>query len=220
MNLTPYIRDRAGANVTFEPMAQDRLRYVWFDYDPGPTYSPRSFDLNRDYPRLFTKGQLQTPNNPDLTDFQRRGGKVIVYQGLNDLLDAPPIADYIAKATRIVGGKERADQFMRLYLIPGMDHCRGGVGVDTVDWITALENWVEKKEPPQTLIGAQRNDGVGPPGAKGFPLDPAKILKTRPLYPFPNVAAYVGSGDSAQAANFKPAPLTYMPLAEKPGGDP
>jgi pimeloyl-ACP methyl ester carboxylesterase len=216
LNLAPYIRDKAGANITFEPMAQDRLRYVWFDYDPGPTYSPRSFDLNRDYPRLFTKGQLQTPNNPDLSDFQRRGGKVIVYQGLNDLLDIPPIAEYVAKATRIAGGQKNADEFMRFYAIPGMDHCRGGVGVDTVDWIGALENWVEKQQPPATLIGARRSDAVGPPGANGFPLDPAKVTKTRPIYPFPDVATYVGTGDSTRAENFKPAPLGYTPLVGPP----
>jgi len=220
LNLAPYIRDKAGANITFEPMAQDRLRYVWFDYDPGPAYSPRSFDLNRDYPKLFTKGLLQAPSNPDLTDFQRRGGKLIVYQGLNDLLDVPPVADYMEKATRIAGGKQNADEFMRLYLIPGMDHCRGGVGVDTVDWITALENWVEKNEPPATLIGARRSDGLGPPGAKGFPLDAAKITKTRPLYPFPDVAAYVGNGDSTKAENFKPAPLGYRPLAPESRSEP
>ncbi|MSO96956.1 MAG: tannase/feruloyl esterase family alpha/beta hydrolase [Rhodospirillaceae bacterium] len=214
MNWAPYIRDKAGANVTFEPMAQDRLRYVWFDYDPGPTYSPRSFDLDRDYPRLFTKGQLQAPSNPDLADFQRRGGKLIVYQGLNDLLDAGPLVDYVEKASRVAGGKTEADKFMKLYLIPGMDHCRGGVGVDTVDWISAMENWVEKNETPGTLIAARRSDAIGHPGAKGFPLDPAKITKTRPIYPFPDVAAYTGSGDPAKAENFKPAPLSYVPLAE------
>ncbi|MDX2143735.1 MAG: tannase/feruloyl esterase family alpha/beta hydrolase [Rhodospirillaceae bacterium] len=214
LNWAPYIRDKAGAAATFEPMAQDRLRYVWFDYDPGPTYSPRSFDLERDYQRLFTKGQLQAPNNPDLTELQRRGAKLIIYQGLNDLLDAPPLVDYVEKASRIAGGQEQADEFMRLYLIPGMDHCRGGVGVDTVDWITALENWVEKDQAPGVLIGARRTDAMGPPGAKGFPLDPATIAKTRPLYPFPDVAAYTGSGDPTQAENFAPKPLGYTPLSE------
>lgn len=203
MNLAPYIRDKTGSVATFEPMAQDRLRYVWFDYDPGPNYSPRTFDLDRDYPRLFTKGALQAPNNPDLSDFKRRGGKLIVYQGLNDLLDAEPIVDYLDKVTRISG-----DSFLRFYLIPGMDHCRGGVGVDTVDWLTALEGWVDGGAAPDALVGAKRSDGIGPPGAKGFPLDQAKIVKTRPLYRYPNVAVYAGAGDPAQAASFKPAPLS------------
>ncbi|MCB2109077.1 MAG: tannase/feruloyl esterase family alpha/beta hydrolase, partial [Rhodobacteraceae bacterium] len=182
MNLAPYIRDKAGAVISFEPMAQDRLRYFWFDYDPGPTYSPREFNLDRDYPRLFTKGAIQAPNNPDLSDFARRGGKLIVYQGLNDLLDAEPVTDYVEKVTRIAGGKDSADDFMRFYLIPGMNHCRGGVGVDTVDWISAMEGWIERDVAPETLTGARRSDGVGPPGAKGFPLDPASVLKTRPIY--------------------------------------
>lgn len=213
-NLAQYLRDKAGAPVTFEPMAQDRLRYVWFDYDPGPTYSPRSFDLERDYPRLFTKGALQAPNNPDLSDFKRRGGRLIVYQGLNDPLDPGPIADYLEKVTRIAGGKEAASAFLRFYLIPGMNHCRGGVGVDTVDWVTALEDWVEKSQAPGTLIAAKRSDGSGPPGAKGFPLDRTKIVKTRPLYPFPDVAKYRGTGDSNAAENFGPGPLSLRLLAD------
>lgn len=212
LNLAPYIRDKAGANISFETMAIERLRYVWFDYDPGPDYSPRSFELDRDYPKLFTKGLLQAPNNPDLSDFQRRGGKLIVYQGLNDLVDAPPLVDYVEKATRVAGGKAAADEFLRLYLIPGMDHCRGGVGVDTVDWISAMENWVEKNEAPGMLVAARRANGVGPPGAGGFPLDPATVVKTRPIYPFPDVAAYTGDGDPTKAENFRPAPLSYVPL--------
>ena len=60
-------------------MAQDRLRYTWIDYDPGPTYDADTFDLDHDFPRLFTKGFIQAPSNPDLTDFKRRGGKLITY---------------------------------------------------------------------------------------------------------------------------------------------
>lgn len=212
-NLNQYLRDKAGSPTTFEPMAEDRLRYVWFDYDPGPTYSAHAFDLERDYPRLFTKGALQAPNNPDLADFKRRGGKLIVYQGLNDLLDAEPITDYLEKVTRIVGGKAEADKFLRYYLIPGMNHCRGGVGVDTVDWVTALEDWIEKGTAPEMLVAAKRSNASGPPGAKGFPLDPASIEKTRPLYPFPNVAKY-RNGPANDSASFGPAPLSLKVMGE------
>ncbi|MDX2224608.1 MAG: tannase/feruloyl esterase family alpha/beta hydrolase [Rhodospirillaceae bacterium] len=214
LNLAAYIRDTAGADVTFEPMAQDRLRYVWFDYDPGPSYSPRNIDLDRDYPRLITKGALQAPNNPDLTDFARRGGKLVIYQGMNDPLDAEPIADYVAKVSRIAGGPAAAAAFLRFYLIPGMNHCRGGVGVDTVDWITAIEGWVERGVAPTVLIGAQRREATGAPGAKGFPLDPAGIVKTRPIYPFPDVARYLGAGDPDADSSFAPAPVSL-----KPGSD-
>ena len=79
---------------------------------------------------MFTKGFLQAPNNPDLSDFKRRGGKLITYQGLNDLLNAEPLIDYVNKVERIVGGADEADDFMRMYLVPGMNHCGGGPGVE------------------------------------------------------------------------------------------
>ena len=73
---------------------------------------------------------------------------------------------------------------------------------------------MEKNQAPAMLIGARRSDAMGPPGAKGFPLDPAAIAKTRPLYPFPDVAAYTGSGDPTKAENFAPKALTYTPLSD------
>lgn len=209
LGLMRYILNDASEMGTFEPMAQDRLRYTWFDYDPGPTYDALTFNLDTDYPRLFTKGFLQAPNNPDLTDFKRRGGKLIAYQGLNDLLNAEPLIDYIEKIERIVGGEDAADEFMRLYLIPGMNHCRGGPGVDTVDWITAMEDWVEQGDAPGTLIGYRRDGDTTMPGAGAWPLNPDTIIKSRPLYDYPNSARYTGSGDENDAANFEPQPMRY-----------
>ena len=204
-----YILNDAGEEGTFEPMAQDRLRYTWFDYDPGPAYDAGTFDLDRDFPRLFTKGFLQAPSNPDLTDFKRRGGKLITYQGLNDLLNAEPLIDYAKKVERVVGGEEAADEFMRLYLIPGMNHCRGGTGVDTVDWVTEIQAWVEDDDAPGTVMGYRRDRDISLPGAGAWPLDPDTVIKTRPLYDYPNSARYTGRGDETDAANFEPQPLSH-----------
>lgn len=204
-----YILNDAGEEGTFEPMAQDRLRYTWFDYDPGPAYDAGTFDLDRDFPRLFTKGFLQAPSNPDLTDFKRRGGKLITYQGLNDLLNAEPLIDYVKKVERVVGGEEAADEFMRLYLIPGMNHCRGGTGVDTVDWVTEIQAWVEDDDAPGTVMGYRRDRDISLPGAGAWPLDPDTVIKTRPLYDYPNSARYTGQGDKTDAANFEPQPLSH-----------
>ena len=204
-----YIRNDAGKVGTFEPMAQDRLRYTWFDYDPGPTYSAGTFDLDRDYPRLFTKGFLQAPNNPDLSDFKRRGGKLITYQGLNDLLNAEPLIDYVKKVERMVGGADIADDFMRMYLIPGMNHCGGGPGVDTFDWISEIQAWVEEGDAPGAVMGYRREGGRSLPGAGAWPLDPDTIVKTRPIYDYPNSARYSGRGDENDAANFEPKPMSY-----------
>ena len=207
--LMRYILDDAGEVGTFETLAQDRLRYTWFDYDPGPTYDAGTFDLDRDFPRLFTKGIIQAPSNPDLTDFKRRGGKLITYQGLNDMLNAEPLIEYFKKVERITGGEEATDEFMRLYLIPGMNHCRGGPGVDTFDWISEIQDWVEDGAAPGTVIGYRRDGDISLPGAGAWPLDPDTVIKTRPLYDYPNSARYTGRGDENDAANFAPKPLSF-----------
>jgi len=208
LGLMRYILNEAGEVSTFEPMAQDRLRYTWFDYDPGPTYDAGTFDLDRDYPRLFTKGFLQAPSNPDLTDFKRRGGKLITYQGINDLLNAEPLIEYVEKVERIVGGADTADEFMRLYLVPGMNHCRGGPGVDTFDWISEVTAWVEDGKAPGTVIGYRRDGDTSIPGAGAWPLDPGTVIKTRPVYDYPYTARYSGSGDENDARNFEPKPVS------------
>lgn len=209
LGLMRYILNDAGEMGTFEPMAQDRLRYTWFDYDPGPTYDALTFDLDRDYPRLFTRGFLPAPNNPDLTDFKRRGGKLITYQGLNDMLNAEPLIEYVKKVERVVGGAEAADEFLRLYLAPGMNHCRGGDGVDTFDWITEMVKWVEQDQSPGTVIGYRRDGDTSLPGAEAWPLDPSTVLKSRPVYDYPFTARYTGEGDENDATNFEPKPLGF-----------
>lgn len=211
LGLMRYILNDAGERGTFEPMAQDRLRYTWFDYDPGPTYDALTFDLDRDYPRLFTRGFLPAPNNPDLTDFKRRGGKLITYQGLNDMLNAEPLIEYVKKVERVVGGEDEADEFLRLYLAPGMNHCRGGAGVDTFDWITEIVNWVEQDKAPGTVIGYRRDGDISLPGPRAWPLDPKTVLKSRPVYDYPYSARYKGRGDENDAANFAPKPLSFSP---------
>ena len=200
-----YILNDAGEVGTFEPMAQDRLRYTWIDYDPGPTYDADTFDLDHDFPRLFTKGFIQAPSNPDLTDFKRRGGKLITYQGLNDLLNAEPLIDYVKKVERVVGGEDAADEFMRLYLIPGMNHCRGGPGVDTFDWVSEIQAWVEDGDAPGTVIGYRRDGDISLLGAVAWPLDPDTVIKTSPHF------TIIPTTPATWAAAMKTMPPTSNP---------
>ena len=79
-----------------------------------------------------------------------------------------------------------ASDFTRLYLVPGMNHCAGGPATDQFDALTALEKWVEQGQAPQSILAT----GAAFPG------------RTRPLCPYPQYAAYNGSGDSQDAANF------------------
>ena len=205
LGLMRYLLNKKGEVAQFEPLARDRLRYTWFDYDPGPKYSPVDFNLDRDYPRLFTKGFLQAPNNPDLSEYRTRGSKLILYQGLNDMLNTEPLINYVNKAKRVTDKPYQTSDFLRLYLIPGMNHCRGGPGVDQFDWIQYIRNWVEQDRAPHTVIGYKLE-----PNSKqniSWPIAKKKILKSRPIYDYPNTAQYNGSGDPNHYSNFSPYKL-------------
>jgi feruloyl esterase len=73
-------------------------------------------------------------------------------------------------------------------MVPGMAHCGGGEGPNSFDAIGALEQWVERGAPPDRIVASLVRDG--------------KVVRTRPLCPFPQVAAYSGSGSTDDAASF------------------
>ena len=87
-----------------------------------------------------------------------------------------------------MGGASRVSSNYRLFMVPGMAHCGGGTGTSTFDMVTALEEWVEGKKAPGS-IPASRADG-------------GKVVRTRPLCAYPQVATYKGSGSTDEAANF------------------
>ena len=73
-------------------------------------------------------------------------------------------------------------------MIPGMNHCAGGNGTDKFDGIGALAQWVEKGKAPDQIAASHQTAG--------------KVDRTRPLCPYPQTAAYKGSGSTDDAANF------------------
>ena len=77
-----------------------------------------------------------------------------------------------------------------MYLLPGVIHCRGGVGPDRVDWLTTLAKWVEQGKAPHRLIASKLNLN-------------GRVTMTRPLYPYPLRAVYNGNGDTNTAGNFE-----------------
>jgi feruloyl esterase len=114
----------------------------------------------------------------------KRGGKMIVYHGFNDPGPSPLSTLKYVTAAEAKLGKD-ADKSLRLFMVPGMYHCRGGPGPDSFDALSALESWVEKGVPPASIKAENKT--------KGF---------TRPLCPYPQVAKYKGTGDQNDAANF------------------
>ncbi len=178
------------------------LRYLFFDPPLGPKWQISNLEFDRDRKRVGVMESLYDSSNPDLRRFKSAGGKMIIYQGLNDLI-ARQSVDYYEMVERTMGGREATQDFLRLFVLPGVGHCRGGAGADTVDYLSYLENWVEQGKAPDRLVAAhlKQFDWEHPPT---FPLDVSNVAFTRPVYPYPVKAAYAGRGDPNDAGNFRP----------------
>jgi Tannase and feruloyl esterase len=194
-----------GVPGGYESLSTDGFRYLFFWPDPGPTWKLSDFDFDRDSRRMVIMQSLYDSSNPDLRRFKAAGGKVLVFQGLNDNSVLPrKTIDYYETVERTMGGRKETQSFCRLFILPGVGHGSGGSGADTIDYLTVLDAWVENDKVPDRLIAAhlKKHNWTEEPE---FPLDPSQIQFTRPVYPYPTRAKYQGHGDPNDAANFGPA---------------
>ena len=180
---------------------------------PSAATDPRAyamaFDLARDAVRIFATAGVYTesamqfmtpPNADDLTPLKRRGAKMIVYHGLGDGVFSA--LDTVAWWDRL-NARHAGDAagFARLFLVPGMNHCRGGPSTDQFDALTPLVKWVEQGDAPARIVAQARGVGNAVPNAEVPPSWAPD--RTRPLCPYPQVARYAGSGDPERAENFQ-----------------
>lgn len=177
-----------GAPVNNNPFqftfSDHYLRFMVFS-DPG--YDSMSFDFDDDVARVNATAPLFSADDPDLSRFRARGGKLLMWHGWADhALMADRTIQYYHDVVHTMGRK-KAESFVRLFLAPGMHHCAGGPGLNDFDSLTALENWVERGVAPERLIA--RHVGTG-------------VQRTRPLCSYPEVAVYRGKGDPNNAASF------------------
>jgi len=192
-----YLNDDSG---TVE-LATLGLRYLFFSSDPGHRWTLRDFDFDRDYRSLGVMEALYDASNPDLRVFKKAQGKLMIFQGLNDVAALPrSTIDYYEAVERVMGGRRATQDFVRLFLVPGVDHVHVGPGAATIDYLKALEDWVEEGRAPDRLIAVHLKHVDD----DGRPLDPSNVQFTRPLYPYPLRAKYRGRGNPADAESFVP----------------
>ena len=167
-------------------LSEQTMRYLVFP-KANPAYDGRTFDFDKDAGQLDALRQLVDATNPDLSAFRKRGGKLLMYYGWADQL-LPPLmgVNYYERALQTNGPDTK--EFFRFFMVPGMFHCRGGVGPDRFDAVTAIVNWVENGKAPESLLARQ--------------MDGDRVSRSRPLCPYPQVARYGGKGDVNEAANF------------------
>ena len=163
------------------------------------------FNFDTDAPRIFsTDGafgesamSFMTPpdvGNPRLTEFSKRGGKLIVYHGNSDaVFSINDTMRWYDKLSANSGGNAAATA--RLFPVPGMAHCSGGPATDQFDSLGALVDWVEKGTAPERLIATVKA------GNAEIPATWAQT-RTRPLCVYPKVATYNGTGSIEEAASF------------------
>ena len=168
-------------------------------------YNPLNFDYDQDVAlvdnKLFMGERLASiinADNPDLRPFKKAGGKLIHYHGWSDPGVAPQSSvDYYEKVTAILGEGQpnrfsalgKTQDFYRLFMVPGMQHCTGGPGTDNFDALSSLQKWVEKDQAPEKITATRLNsDG--------------SVIRSRPLCPYPRIAKYRGQGDKTHEGSF------------------
>jgi len=193
-----------GAMVT----ADNFWRYWAYPEDAGPNaaYPPYpKFDFDT---QPWTTGPDNIFSAPEggsdlLTTFAEKGGKFVLYHGWSDDAITPATAiDFYNEQVSALGGRVGSDDALRLFVMPGVEHCGGGPGADVVDFLTIIENWVEKGEPPGSLLAHKLEDNATALHSASFPIDPRIIRYTRPVFPYPDVAIYSGNGNPHDAKNF------------------
>jgi feruloyl esterase len=168
-------------------LAVEVYQYLVFQ---NPQWDYRGFDPDRDIRAAAnTIGSTMDSVDPNLEPFFKRGGKLLMYHGWADP-GIPPRSsvNYYNSVVDTLGGAAKTKDSIRLFMVPGMGHCRGGDGTDTFDPVSPLDQWVTKGQAPDQIPAAHLTKGVAD--------------RTRPLCPYPQVATYKGTGDTSQAANF------------------
>ncbi len=203
--IAPLVLDSGAVGVIFKvPPTAEALAN-------GPAYA-LNLDIDAALAQLFTTDttfaesamQFATPPDPtNLGDLRRRGAKVLVYHGVSDpIFSIDDTTRWWRGVNRASGG--RAEDFARVFPVPGMNHCAGGPATDQADYITPLVDWVERGKEPNRIVASARGPGNAGGVNAEVPADWAPD-RTRPLCPYPSVARYVHGGvEKASSFQCKP----------------
>ena len=170
-------------------VAVEQFKY-WVYFDPQWDWKTVTVET---FPQAFRDtveqvGPLMASDDPDLRDFRKRGGKLVMWHGWEDpLINANGSVDYYERVVSKSGGLKRTQQFARLFMAPGVAHCAGGAGPQPQRPFDAVVNWVERGIAPEAIRASRTVQGR---------------TEARPLCPYPAVARWDGKGDTADAASF------------------
>ena len=168
----------------------------WWRYflNEDPQWTPAGL-TRAGYEQLWDRSVEQfsaviATDNPDLSEFKARGGKIVMWHGQADPLIYPGgSTDYYTRVQKTMGGPQRTSEFFRFFLAPGVGHCGGGAGPAPSGQFEAVVRWVEEGRAPETLEAVRRDQS----GA---------VVRSRPLCQYPKTAHYKGRGSTDAADSF------------------
>ncbi|SEQ22316.1 tannase/feruloyl esterase family alpha/beta hydrolase [Basfia succiniciproducens] len=153
----------------------------------SPDFDPMQFDFDKDTQKVAQIAGMNDADETELTTFQARGGKMIIFEGVSDpVFSAHDLRDWYNKLNQDM---KDANQFARVFMVPGMTHCGGGPALENFDPLTALEQWTDENKAPDFILAKAGEE---------FP----NKEKEMPLCPYPQVATYKG-GDKNKASSFE-----------------
>jgi len=166
------------------------LKYSAFPIgQPTSSVQDWTFDV-AGFNRLRQEGRVFNSTNADLGAFRNRGGKLLLWQGWADQAIPPTTVTTYYQAVRDrMGGLTATQRFARLFMFPSVNHCGGGFGPNQFDLVNPIVHWVERGEAPTRILATQT-------GATG------NVVRTRPVFAYPEQARYTGTGSIDDAANF------------------
>jgi hypothetical protein len=149
-----------------------------------PAWDYRTYDLSTWKSDTRSLSPILNATNPNLDAFKAKGHKLVIWHGWSDAaLSALATIKYY---DQVKARDPQADDYVRLFMLPGVLHCAGGPGPDHADWVSVIDDWLNGT-PPDRIIARKISNGMA---------------RTRPLCPYPQEAVYKGRGSTDDADNF------------------
>ena len=197
-----FVPEHSGDRIFSGLIAQGSIQYLYYPEPLPASWTLKDLKFDEATLDSFKYRSIYDATNPDLSPFQKAGGRLLMWHGWSDPHISPlnSIA-YYAAMQRFLGDKQ-VSEFVRLFLFPGMYHCGGGDGLFQFDVLTPLMAWVESGQAPGKIIASHNTtpQPMGPPG--GPPPKSGVVDRTRPVFAYPKVARYSGSGSIDDPASF------------------
>ncbi|MCX4978845.1 tannase/feruloyl esterase family alpha/beta hydrolase [Streptomyces sp. NBC_00620] len=167
----------ATGSTSNQTNVNERVRYLLYP-QAHPELSWKDVEFaSANYRKLMKLNEgMMDATDPDLSAFKAAGGKLIIWHGLADPnISSVASMAYYQAAQKKMGGAAATQDFARLFLLPGVAHCGGGQGPDSIDALSAIIGWVTEDQAPDSLFSQDIDSG-------------GNVTAARPVYPYPYIA--------------------------------